>query len=180
MKNSFKTQGDLTVIYLVTENGVTYETIIDTVDLERVKEFPNTWRVTSVTKVNSCRYVKGTISVNCKKKTVLLHRWILNPPSELNIDHINHDTLNNRRNNLRVCSSKENSWNRRLSISNKSGTQGVCCRGNGSKWTAQILINGKQKHLGSFGSIEEAIATRKNAEMLYHGDIGQRLRTGRN
>jgi hypothetical protein len=55
-----------------------------------------------------------------KNKTVYLHREVMNPPKDMTVDHINHDTLDNRRNNLRVVTQKENSQNRTKPGTSKS------------------------------------------------------------
>lgn len=48
-----------------------------------------------------------------KYKEVYLHRYIMNPPDDMTIDHINHDPLDNRRENLRICTQAENNKNKR-------------------------------------------------------------------
>ena len=55
----------------------------------------------------------------------LMHRRILNAPDGVQVDHINHNTLDNRRSNLRLCSLAQNQMNRKRASNNTSGYKGV-------------------------------------------------------
>lgn len=91
-------------------------------------------------------------------KGVAMHRMITNCPNGLHVDHINGDSLDNRRSNLRVCTPKENNRNRRAVISKRSKSKylGVDLDRAGKKWVARIGVNYKKFHLGTFTSEEEA------------------------
>jgi hypothetical protein len=90
---------------------------------------------------------KGRIGKGKKnRKNVIMHRIIMNAPYEMEIDHINHNGLDNRKENLRVCTRRENSMN--LTKPNKTGFVGVGTSGN--KFTAQIVINKRKTHIGTF------------------------------
>ena len=95
-----------------------------------------------------------------KMKTILLHRFITNCPDNMVVDHINHNTLDNRRCNLKVCTIFDNNNN---TIMNTSGVTGVHYRKDCNKWYAHIRINKKRIHLGSYNSKEEAIEARQKA-----------------
>jgi hypothetical protein len=82
-------------------------------------------------------------------------------------DHKNRNGLDNRRNNLRDATNKQNAENQGLSKANKSGHKGVCWVKSRSKWLSQIKHLGRTKHLGYFNKLEDAIATRKKAERTY-------------
>jgi hypothetical protein len=84
-----------------------------------------------------------------KQVMVPMHRAILWHPEGSLIDHINGNTLDNRKSNLRVCTAKQNAQNRRKSSHNKSGYKGVCWQRGGSKWRAIIKFDGKGYQLGS-------------------------------
>ena len=101
---------------------------------------------------------------------MLLHRFLMNPPDDMEVDHINRDKLDNRRSNLRVCTHQENDWNKLAGTRNKSGYSGVKENGKG-KWLASIIINKKPKHLGTFNTYEEAVEARIKAEKEYFGDF---------
>jgi hypothetical protein len=81
------------------------------------------------------------------------------------IDHINGNPVDNRLPNLRDVSHAENMRNRSLRKHNKTGYAGVHYKGN--RWHAGIRGGGRQLHLGSFKTREEAIAARKSAEAKY-------------
>lgn len=85
-------------------------------------------------------------------KKIRMHRFIMNPkPHEL-IDHIDRNTLNNKRQNLRICTTGQNKANSRGS-KNPSGFKGVFKR---KKYVAMIVINGELTYLGSFIKAEDA------------------------
>lgn len=94
--------------------------------------------------------------VACEPKRhqrVFLHRLVTNAPSDLEVDHIHHDGLDNRRSVLRVVTHAENCRNQRRT--NKHGFKGVSRRSNGT-YRAIAKLNGKFKHLGYFDTAEEA------------------------
>ena len=72
------------------------------------------------------------------------------------IDHIDGNPLNNKIENLRVCSQRENSQNAKLSKSNVSGVKGVCWVKRDKRWLAKLQIKGKNKYLGHFSNILDA------------------------
>ena len=86
------------------------------------------------------------------------------------LDHINRNRSDNRISNLREVSHKQNHQNRSKPSNNTSGHPGVSWDKRDSKWRAQITHNQKKIHLGSFTTLEEAIAARKAAEKLYWAD----------
>lgn len=94
------------------------------------------------------------------RKTIPLHRWVMNCPKHLQVDYINHNTLDNRKENLRRCTCRENNLNKR---NNTSGCPGVRWHLQGKKWNARITIKGKEKSLGMFNTFEEAVKARYEA-----------------
>jgi hypothetical protein len=91
-----------------------------------------------------------------KYKIQFLHRDVLKGKS---IDHINHNGLDNRRSNVRVCTPSQNAANSRKSKSPdkyKSKYKGVSKRSDNGRWFAYLRVNYKQKKLGTFDSEEEA------------------------
>lgn len=84
---------------------------------------------------------------------VRMHRFIMNPPQDLVIDHINHDRLDNRRSNLKICTQLENSQNR----THAKATHGnVYSNKNATKWYACNRIDGKQVRSKYYDTYEEA------------------------
>lgn len=96
----------------------------------------------------------------------LLHRFIMNAPDDKVVDHINQDTLDNRKSNLRVCTVAENNRN-------SSKTIGVYRRKDckSDVWRAMIMIDGEPIKLGKFNNKEEALKVRRKAELKYFGDF---------
>ena len=83
------------------------------------------------------------------------------------VDHINHNKLDNRKENLRICEHQENTYNKGLCSTNTSGVTGVTWDKLRNKWIAHI----KGKNLGRFNTKEEAIKVRKQAEIEYFGEF---------
>lgn len=105
-------------------------------------------------------------------KKIRLHRLImgLQPNNGLVVDHINPKAkYDNRKNNLRICTDRENSYNMPLKVSNKSGFTGVYWSKKDKSWYSQITYNGKCIHLGYTKTKEEAIKQRLEAELKYFG-----------
>lgn len=120
-----------------------------------------------------CKSINNFYACRKTKKIYYLHRVIMGSPEGMVVDHINHDTLDNRRENLRICTQNQNMMNRIGSSSHsKSGIRGVYWHKRAGKWTSQIHINGKAKHLGLFVSVDEAIASFAEANKKYYGDFG--------
>jgi hypothetical protein len=114
----------------------------------------------------------GYVYAYSNGKLIALHRFITDTPDDLVVDHINHDATDNRLVNLRICYDKENTRNRTIASNNKSGITGVYK--DGKKWRAIIFYNGKNIHLGSHATIEEAAQARKQAEEKYFGEFAPR------
>lgn len=107
-----------------------------------------------------------------KGSATSMHRLILEAPKGIEVDHINGDSLDNRRENLRLCTSRQNKRNRGMMPSNTSGFKGVYFQNNRKKWRAMIRTgNGKKTALGTFLTAQEAHQAYKEAAMKYHGDF---------
>ena len=118
----------------------------------------------ALTAKDSRGYFHGTIlysSLRAHRVIWAMHHgeW---PKGE--IDHINHDKTDNRADNLRVVSHKQNLRNRSLHKNSSSGFTGVVWHKSRGKWRAQIGVNGVTKYLGLFETIDDAIAARKAAD----------------
>lgn len=107
---------------------------------------------------NSYYSVRNSQRVDGKQMTILMHRVIMNPSDDMEIDHINGNGLDNRRCNLRVVTPRQNSQNRQHTKSSKY--PGVSFRhGRGKKWVTSIWVHGIRKHLGYFDTEEAAART---------------------
>ena len=104
------------------------------------------------------------------KKTVLMHRYIMNASNDMIIDHIGgSETIHdNRKSNLRIATRSENSRNHKLYGHNKSGVTGVYWDSQIQRWVAVVTSHGVQIRLGSYKNKEDAIeARRKGEELIY-------------
>jgi len=102
-------------------------------------------------------------------KLGIMHRIVMKAPKGMEVDHINHDPLDNRRTNLRLCTRSENLRNRRMQCNNTSGYKGV--RLECGRWRVQISLDGKNRHIGFYDSPEEGYEAYVQAAALYHGEF---------
>jgi hypothetical protein len=86
---------------------------------------------------------------------IAMHRQILGCTKSEEADHRNHNTLDNRRKNIRKCSPSQNQANRRIQRNNTSGFCGVSWNKRNSKWRVRVVVNRKEIHVGTFNSAEE-------------------------
>lgn len=114
-------------------------------------------------------------AVKFKYKRYMLHRliWAWHgysvPDDDTHeIDHINGNSLDNRIENLRVGSNKQNQENRKVNVNNKTGVKGVQFIPKTKKYIAVIHHNKKNLHLGTYSTLEEAVSVRKEAERKYY------------
>jgi len=91
-----------------------------------------------------------------RRSTLQIHRLIVDVPQGLVVDHKNHNGLDNRKSNLRVCTPAENARNRRLAKKTASGYKGVRRNGSDNCWQARIRIGKKLRNIGCFATAEEA------------------------
>lgn len=105
------------------------------------------------------------------KEIGYLHRLIMNPPKDMVVDHINQDKLDNRRDNLRICTDQENKLNHSIYSNNTSGASGVSWSKRYNKWEAQLQVNREVIYLGRYNTKEEAMEARRQAEIEYFGEF---------
>lgn len=151
--------------------------VVDDDDFERVSQFK--WHSVIRKKkravyASHSDYVKGT-GRNGEYFFTYLHHFIVGYPiSKKQIDHINGNGLDNRKENLRIVSNRQNSMNRHHE--KKSQYPGVILSPPSAgcthkKWTARIYYNGKNHSLGYFFTEEDAFTAYKKAL----GDIGEEI-----
>lgn len=117
-------------------------------------------------KVNQYKWrnSNGYIATHINRKTLFLHQLILTEKKGFEIDHINHDKLDNRNENLRFVTVSQNQMNRK-------GVLGISWYKNEKKWIASIMVNNKRIYLGMFIKKENAIKVRKKAEKNHFGEF---------
>jgi hypothetical protein len=150
MKNEYKISGKVVTIFVESKKYGHKEILVDLEGFFKINEG-----------------IKGTIGVYYAlglrdfyarywdgNKLQKLHRFLLDFPDGFMIDHINHNTLDNRSCNLRLADNRLNQSNRDQVTSSKY--TGVCWDKPTKKWRAQIRIDGRLHNLGLFEVEEEA------------------------
>jgi hypothetical protein len=141
--------------------------LVDEADAEFVSRF--LWQATG-NKSSTTTYVKRTChGADGVAFDIKLHRELLGiADPDIDVDHINGNGLDNRRQNLRACDSAQNMHNARMSRNNTSGFKGVSWHGKSSKWRATITLKRKHICVGLFrDKVEAARAYDKAAVELY-------------
>jgi len=136
--------------------------MIDLEDFEKVNSYKGTWCV-SYEKCGNNYYCNINYALDIGKRKILqLHRIIMNVTnSKIKVDHIYHNTLDNRKSQLRVITHQENCFN--------TNAKGYSWHKKAQKYRAQICIDGKRKYLGLFNTEEEARGLYLEAKEYYHG-----------
>jgi len=124
----------------------------------------------------TCSLQSGYIHVTLLNRDVrLLHRLIVNPPADLDVDHIDRNRLNNRKENLRLATKSEQAANKTLTVLNTSGFKGVSFHNKSGKWRASISVKFGTKsqhlHLGLFQNPIEAAAAYDRAALKHQGEF---------
>lgn len=135
-----------------------FVTIVDEADYDWLLNWPWKWHY------HNRGYVQDS-------RGRLMHRIILNPEPHQVTDHINHNKLDNRRENLRICLQSDNVKNTKGRAIRISKYKGVHLQRKNKKWVASININKKRKHLGCFSSQEDAANAYNLAAIEYFGEF---------
>lgn len=140
--------------------------LIDDEDFDKVNQFK--WYC------DKLGYARTDKSINKNKKSIYMHRFLLNCPTNMRVDHINHNTLDNRRINLRICTPSQNLQNAKVHPQNKLKVKGVSMKNDiyrKKPYIARIQLAGKQINLGYFKNIKEAKNAYNKAALKYFGEF---------
>jgi len=136
-------------------------TIVDPEDYQGASPLP--WHA------NKIHNVWYAVHTTAGKRTVGLHTFLT---GFREVDHVNGDGLDNRRDNLRDATGR-NSYNTRRHRDGASRYKGVSWYAARSKWTAQITLQGRKRHLGYFSVEEDAARAYDVAARKHHGAFGR-------
>ena len=148
--------------------------LLDIDDLEKLKELNLPWHSGWVPNIQNYyimatqRYKENDKSI---QKTIYLNIIATDPPEGMKVDHINHDSLDNRKRNLRVISNEENIKNRKSrNRNNTSGYRNVAYLKKTQTYVVQLQIDGKCVKFGEFDDVHEAGRIANEMREKYYGE----------
>lgn len=146
-----------------------YDAIVDDEDYEELSGYK--WQVSINTKERV--YATRRIFKKGKGVTLGMHRHIMKPPKGMVVDHIDRNTLNNTRNNLRICTYGENGSNRIKAVKQKTSIyKGVSKMKNG-QWWANIYHKKVRYDLGRYTTESNAAIAYNNKAKELHGEFAK-------
>lgn len=166
MKNAVIDHGE----YLELDTFQRVSFLIDKDDYERVKDYK--WYAYKK-RPTSNYYVCADKTINKTKIKISLHRYINGcvKGDSVIVDHINGNTLDNRKSNLRRATKEQNQRNCKTQYNSLSGRKGVRKHKLCDKWQARITVNNREIYLGLHSTFEEACKAREKAEDKYFGEF---------
>jgi hypothetical protein len=144
--------------------------IVDDEDYEYLNQWKWCLRGTGLGKFYAIRGFSKSKKSNIKG-SISMHRQLMQPKIGFVIDHLDGNTLNNQKNNLRICTQSQNLNNQKKSISNTSGYKGVSYDKKYKKFIAKIGFNRKNIHIGYFIDVKDAARAYNEAAIKYHGEF---------
>jgi hypothetical protein len=124
-------------------------------------------------KIRNVWYACRSFRENGKKRWRSMHREVLGLTTNdrVSVDHRDGNGLNNSRDNIRICTHAQNSWNVKNRGVGQSGVRGVRFEPRGHGWRVQIQTNGKRRSVGTFRTREEASAAYEAAIVAERGEF---------
>lgn len=161
--NDYKIKDDIAIFNVYNQKNIKVNSfIIDKEDLEKVKY--HKWRIDT-----NNRIITGNSSKSKPKKEIT--HILLNVPDGMVVDHIDGNSLNNKKDNLRICTQGENLCNKHFMSNNAHGIIGINWDKYRRRWSPEITYKSQRCHLGRYKTIEEAIYVRLLAEVILFKDF---------
>jgi hypothetical protein len=152
-------------IRITDRKGNNYKILVSDCDYQYVSQF--SW---SIKKAHSTIYAKTRINHN---KWGVMHRMIMKAKHGEQIDHRNHNGLDNRRRNLRSCCNTKNHMNGQMHRDNQSGYKGVSFDKRRGTYRARLKHNGREVWLGSFTTATDAAIAYNKSAKKYFGEFAK-------
>jgi hypothetical protein len=153
------------------KKGEYFTVLIDDEDYIKIKDFK--WHAWN--KKDDKYYVvaSSTQKAQYHKHTVRMHNIIMNCPEGMIVDHKNRNTFDNRKENLRICTTGDNLKNRTKDLKKKYSScyKGVCFEKRRNHYIANIAVNKKNIYLGSFENEDQAAIAYNIAALKYHAEF---------
>ena len=140
--------------------------LVDDEDYEWLSEY--SWHVL---KRRNTFYAVGYVMENGRPKNRRMHRMIIKAEEGQQVDHINHNGLDNRKENLRICTNNQNQMNSKKRPGMTSKYKGVSWHKQKKRWCSEIKINRNNIHLGSFKDEKKAAMVYDDAARKYFGEF---------
>lgn len=125
---------------------------IDLDDYEKVKDY--CWHLNA----------QGYVETSLNPGRHFLHRFVMDCPKDKYVDHINHNILDNRKENLRIVTASQNTMNTKVRKDSETQLKGIHRRKDCDRWEVKIMKDGISHYLGLYQDLNEAIEVRNNAE----------------
>lgn len=140
--------------------------LIDAEDYELVSK--HRWHIL-IAKHTS--YANAKTKIDNKWTTVQMHRLIMSAPKDKQVDHRDGNGLNNRKENLRLCTNHQNSMNKKKHRKWSSKYRGVHWHKKSKKWYAGIRVKGNRIHLGVFKDEIDAAEAYNEGAIKHFGEF---------
>lgn len=160
--NKYNLTGEFGIGYTLNTNEEFY---FDLEDYDLIKDYG--WYKHTIKRKSGTEYYALEARIPGEDKHIRMHQLL----GCKGYDHIDRNTLNNKRSNLRLCNHSQNAMNTDIWINNTSGTRGVYYSKDNKKWFSMIVVDYDRKFLGYYDRKEDAIIARQEAERQYFGNF---------
>lgn len=179
MKNRYTIEGDIITMYITMRNGDKFETYFDLEDFDKIDKSNLSWHMKYAQNTKSY-YIRATANDGYsedgkrKQRPIYLHKLIMDADFSKGeqVDHLDHDTLNNRKYNLKIKDNTRNATNRHGANRNSTtGVRNVFWSSGDQRYVVQLQVEGRNKRFGSFKNLDEAANLAEKLREEIYGSI---------